>query len=90
MLTVYPSGTDRPMVRSVRAGPEFGFALEPAEAVAQALVEGIRADAIEVVRGGKEHAGMMDLNRSDPTAIDANFLSIKDAFEQGVKDHSAL
>lgn len=90
VLTVYPSGTDTPMVRSVRAGPELGFALEPTEAVAQAIVEGIKANAIDVVRGGDERAAMMDLNRRDPAAIDAHFLSVKEAFEQGVKDHSAL
>lgn len=33
VLTVYPGGTDTPMMKSNRAGPELGFSREPASAV---------------------------------------------------------
>lgn len=90
VLTVYPGGTDTPMMISNRAGPELGFTLEPAAAVAEAIVAGMEDDAIDVVRGGDARAGMIARNRSDPEALDQHFLSIKAGLEASVKDHSAL
>ncbi|OZI38095.1 oxidoreductase [Bordetella genomosp. 10] len=90
VLTAYPGGTDTPMMRSNRAGPELGFSREPAEAVAAAIVAGIETDAFEVIRGGEARAQMIALNRTDPAAVDARFLSLKSALEAAVKDHSAL
>jgi short-subunit dehydrogenase len=90
VLTAYPGGTDTPMMRSNRAGPELGFSREPAEAVAAAIIEGIETDAFEVIRGGETRAQMIALNRTDPAAVDAKFLSLKIALEEAVKDHSAL
>lgn len=90
VLTVYPSGTDTPMMATSKAGADIGFSLEPAEAVAAAIVGGIESEAIAVVRGGPDRQALIDLNRKDPQAVDARFLSIKAAFEQGVSSHKAL
>src|SRR5277367_6280249 len=90
VLTVYPGGTDTPMMKSNRAGPELGFAREPASAVAEAIIAGIRDDAFEVVRGGEERNKMIALNREDPAMIDQRFLGIKPALAEAVRDHSAL
>jgi short-subunit dehydrogenase len=90
VLTAYPGGTDTPMMKSNRAGPELGFSREPASAVADAIVEGIQANAREVIRGGEARAQMIALNRNDPAAVDARFLTLKPALEEAVKDHSAL
>jgi short-subunit dehydrogenase len=90
VLTAYPGGTDTPMMKSNRAGPELGFAREPASAVAEAIVEGIEADSLEVIRGGEARAQMVALNRDDPAAVDERFLGLKPALEDAVKDHSAL
>jgi short-subunit dehydrogenase len=90
VLTAYPGGTDTPMMKSNRAGPELGFAREPASAVAAAIVEGIENDAFEVIRGGEARAQMIALNRDNPAAIDERFLGLKPALEEAVKDHSAL
>ena len=90
VLTVYPSGTDTPMMKSNRAGPELGFSREPASAVAAAILEGIEANAFEVIRGGAARAQMIALNNENPAAIDERFLSLKAALEEAVKDHSAL
>jgi short-subunit dehydrogenase len=90
VLTVYPGGTDTPMMKSNRAGPELGFGREPASAVAEAIVAGIRADAFEVVRGGEARDKMIALNRNDPAAIDQRFLGIKPALAEAVRDHSSL
>jgi short-subunit dehydrogenase len=90
VLTVYPAGTDTPMMKTNRAGPELGFALEPPAAVADALVEGIESNAFEVIRGGETRARMIALNRESPAAIDERFLTLKPALEAAVKDHAAL
>jgi len=90
VLTAYPGGTDTPMMRSNRAGPELGFSREPASAVADAIVAGIEAQAFEVARGGEARAQMISLNRSNPAAVDERFLGLKAALEEAVKDHSAL
>ena len=74
VLTVYPGGTDTPMMRTNRAGPELGFGREPASAVASATIEGIEAGAFEVIRGGETRAQMISLNRDNPAAIDARML----------------
>jgi hypothetical protein len=63
---------------------------EPASAVAEAVVNGIAADAFEVIRGGETRAQMIALNRDNPAAIDDRFLGLKPALEEAIKDHSAL
>jgi short-subunit dehydrogenase len=90
VLTAYPSGTDTPMMRSNRAGPELGFTLEPADAVAKAIVDGIEANAFDVIRGGGARAQMIALNGENPAAVDERFLGLKRALELAVKDHAAL
>ena len=90
VLTPYPGGTDTPMMKSNRAGPELGFSREPASAVADAIVSGIEADAFEVIRGGEARAQMIALNRDNPAAVDERFLKLKPALEDAVKDHAAL
>jgi hypothetical protein len=90
VLTAYPSGTDTPMMKSNRAGPELGFGREPAADVAAAIVDGIEAGAFEVIRGGEARAQMVARNRDDPAAVDERFLGLKAALEHAVRDHSAL
>jgi uncharacterized oxidoreductase len=90
VLTVYPGGTDTPMMKSNRAGPDLGFSREPAAAVAEAIIRGIETEAFDVVRGGETRAQMIALNRDDPAAVDERFLGLKPALEEAVKDHSAL
>jgi short-subunit dehydrogenase len=90
VMTAYPAATDTPMMRSNRAGPELGFAREPSAAVADAFVEGIEADAFEVIRGGEARSQMIALNRDNPAALDERFRQLKPELEEAVKDHSAL
>jgi uncharacterized oxidoreductase len=90
VLTVYPSGTETPMMKSSRAGPELGFSREPAAAVAQAVVAAMQADEIEVIRGDQARAQMIDLNWNSPATLDERFASMKPGLEEAVKDHRAL
>jgi short-subunit dehydrogenase len=90
VLTAYPAGTETPMMRSNRAGPELGFSREPAAAVATAILDGIEGNAFEVIRGGETRDQMIALNRDNPLAIDERFRGLKAALEEAVRDHSAL
>jgi len=90
VMTAYPGATDTPMMATSQAGPEVGFNKESAAAVAAAIVDGIEAGAMEVVRGGEARAKMVALNRDDPAALDERFLGLKPALEAAVRNHDAL
>lgn len=77
VLTVYPGGTDTPMMKTNWAGPDLGFGR--ASAGAEATIEGIEADAFDVIRGGETRAQMIALNRDNPAAIDERMLRMKAA-----------
>ncbi len=90
VLTVFPGATDTPMMATSRADAGMGFALQPVAEVVGSIVAGIEANAFEVVRGGEVRAAMLELNRTDPAAVDARFLNLKPQLEAAVRDHSAL
>lgn len=90
VLTVYPSATDTPMMRTSHAGPELGFTRESAHDVADAIAAGIDDDAWEIIRGGEARSQMIALNRDNPAALDARFAGIKEALAEAVRDHTAL
>ncbi|MEW5249606.1 SDR family NAD(P)-dependent oxidoreductase [Microbulbifer sp. 2201CG32-9] len=90
VMTVFPGGTDTPMMKTSNAGPELGFTLEPVEAVAEAIVAGMEEDALTVIRGGEQRQEMIALNRTDPAKLDERFAGLKDTLADAVKDHTAL
>jgi len=90
VVTVFPGATDTPMMATSRADAGMGFALQPVAEVVGSIVAGIETNAFEVVRGGEVRAAMLELNRTDPAAVDARFLGLKPQLEAAVRDHSAL
>jgi uncharacterized oxidoreductase len=90
VLNVFPIATDTPMMASSKAGPELGFGREPAEAVAEAVMDGIATGAFDVIRGGEARAKIIALNRDDPEALDQRFLAMKPDLEEACRDHSKL
>jgi short-subunit dehydrogenase len=90
VMTVYPGATDTRMMSTSRADASMGFAVQPVEEVVASIVEGMEADAFEVVRGGETRRAMLAQNRDDPAAVDARFLALKPRLEEAVRDHSAL
>lgn len=90
VLTVYPGATDTPMMQSSKAGPELGMVREPAQAVADAIVQGIETNALQVVRGGEAREKMIILNREEPATLDRRFAEMKPALAAAVRNHSAL
>jgi short-subunit dehydrogenase len=90
VMTVYPGATDTRMMSSSRADASMGFAVQPVAEVVASIIEGMEADAFEVVRGGETRRAMLAQNRDDPAAVDARFLALKPRLEEAVRDHSAL
>lgn len=90
VLTVYPGATDTPMMTSNRAGPDLGFVREPASSVAQAIVQGMEVNALQVIRGGEVREAMIAQNRADPLVLDDKFTLLKPQLAEAVKDHLAL
>jgi short-subunit dehydrogenase len=77
VMTVYPGATDTRMMSSSRADASMGFAVQPVAEVVASIIEGMEADAFEVVRGGETRRAMLAQNRDDPAAVDARFLALK-------------
>lgn len=90
VMTVYPGATDTPMMESTEAGPELGFEYEPAEAVADALVEGLETKKIEVIRGGEARSAMIAANREHPQEVDAQLAQMKEALERATTNHRSI
>lgn len=90
VLTVYPSATRTPMMDSSKAGPEVGFDFESPEAVAEALVQALQTNALEVIRGGGTRKAMIEKNQAHPEEVDALLAQRKDALEEAVAEHSSL
>ena len=90
VLTVYPSGTDTPMMATSKAGPELGFVREAPEAVADALVAALEKGEAEIIRGGELRLAMIAANRDRPGDVDERFRSLKPQLEKAVADHRAL
>jgi short-subunit dehydrogenase len=88
VLTVFPTATDTPMMKTSGMNPPGGR--ESAADVARETVEAIAANRREVVRGDADRLAMVAMNKTDPAAVDAALHPKKDALERAVRDHSAL
>lgn len=90
VMTAFPGATATPMMRTSQAGPDLGFALEAPVEVARAIIDGIRVDALQVVRVNGTRASMIELNQKDPLALDGKLRVLKPKFEAAVRNHSTL
>lgn len=90
VLTVYPGATDTPMMATNKAGPELGFSRETPEAVAAAIVAGLEANALEVIRGGEVRLAMIATNRDKPQDVDECFRKLKPELEKAVAGHRSI
>ncbi len=90
VMTIHPAATDTPMMATNLAGADLGFMRETPEAVAEALVAGLEAGALEVVRGGEMRAAMLAANRNHPEMVDAQVQTMKARLEAAVAGHKAL
>lgn len=90
VMAVYPNATRTPMMDTTTAGPELGFDYEPPEAVAEAIIAGLREDAVEVVRDADRRAAMLEANRNRPAEVDARISRKKHLLEAAVANHRSM
>ncbi len=90
VMTIYPGATETPMMETNEAGPELGFAYESAEDVAEALVAGLEAGELEVVRGAEDRSAMTQMSREQPRRLDEQVAQMKGDLEAAVANHSSM
>ena len=90
VMTIYPGATETPMMETNEAGPELGFEYESAESVAEALVSGLEAGELEIVRGAEDRSAMTQMSREQPRELDEQVASMKGDLEAAVTDHSSM
>jgi uncharacterized oxidoreductase len=90
VMTVYPGPTETPMMESSEAGPELGIEYEPPEDVAEALVAGLEAGELEIVRGAEDRSALTQMSREQPRELDEQVAQIKGDLEKAVANHRSL
>lgn len=90
VMTIYPGATETPMMESNEGGPELGFEYESPEDVAEALVAGLEAGELEVVRGAEDRSAMTQMSREQPRELDEQVAQMKDELESAVADHRSM
>ncbi|WP_111747175.1 SDR family NAD(P)-dependent oxidoreductase [Salinisphaera orenii] len=90
VMTVYPGATDTPMMESAGLGDEAGFAYDTPEAVAKALLDGLQANELTVVRADENSQGMLDANRQSPRELDEQIRQMKPKLEKAVEQHRSM
>ncbi len=90
VMTIYPGATETPMMDSNEAGPDLGFQYESAEDVADALVAGLEAGELEVVRGAEDRSAMTQMTRENPRELDEQVAQMKGDLEKAVANHSSM
>jgi len=89
VMTVYPGATDTAMMESAGLG-EAGFSYDTPQAVAEALVEGLKADQLSVVRADDDSQSMIDTNQQNPRKLDAQIQEMKPKLEEAVAQHRSM
>lgn len=90
VMTVFPGATDTPMMETAGLGDKAGFAYDTPEAVAQALLEGLEADHLTVVRADYNSQGMLDANQQNPSQLDQQIREMKPKLEEAVANHRSM
>ena len=90
VMTVYPGATDTPMMETNEGGPDLGFEYESPEDVAGALVAGLEAGELEVVRGAEDRSAMTRMTRENPRDLDEQVSQMKGDLEKAVSSHSSM
>jgi uncharacterized oxidoreductase len=78
------------MMESNEGGPELGFEYESPEDVAEALVAGLEAGELEVVRGAEDRSAMTQMTREQPQELDEQVAQMKDELEKAVANHRSM
>lgn len=90
VMTVYPVATDTPMMETADQGSGNSSDYDSPEAVAEALVAGLEADDIAVVRGGDDFADLVATNHDDPHQADSQIDTMKAGLKARAAHHRSM
>lgn len=85
VMTVYPSATDTPMMKTAKMGK-----MDTPEEVAKAAVEGLLDKEINVILGGKEREEQVKMNFLEPRKMDEFAAASFDALKERTEHHRAM
>jgi uncharacterized oxidoreductase len=90
VMTVYPGATDTPMMKTAKSEAGNDADYETPEAVAEALVAGLEADDISVIRGGDDFAALVQTNQRDPRQADRQIEERKAGLKARAAKHRSM
>lgn len=90
VMTVYPVATDTPMMETAEPDPGNRSDYDSPEAVAEALVAGLEAGDIAVVRGGDDFAALVAKNHDHPRQADSQIDTKKAGLKARAEDHRSM
>ena len=85
VMTVYPSATDTPMMKTAEVGD-----MDSPEEVARVSVEGLLNQEINVILGGKEREEQIKINFLQPKMIDQFAVANFEGLRERTKSHRAM
>lgn len=85
VMTVYPSATDTPMMKTAKVG-----AMDSPEDVAKAAVEGLLKKEINVIMGGQQREEQIRMNFLEPKKIDEFAVAQFDALRERTQHHRSM
>lgn len=90
VATAYPGATATPMMDTNAAGEDIGFGRRSVDEVADAIVDGLREDLIEINTALPSRRAMQELNRTDPGAVDEKLAPLLPKLRQAVFEHRSM
>lgn len=90
VMTVFPGATDTPMMETAGLRDKAGFDYDTPQGVAKALIEGLEAGELAVVRADETSQGMIDANRQSPRDLDVQIREMKPKLAQAVAHHRSM
>lgn len=90
VMAVFPGATDTPMMESAGLRDKAGFEYDTPQGVAKALVEGLEAGELAVVRADDNSQAMIDANRDAPRDLDDQIREMKPKLAEAVAAHRSM
>ncbi|WP_017731346.1 SDR family NAD(P)-dependent oxidoreductase [Nafulsella turpanensis] len=85
VMTVYPSATDTPMMKTAKMGQ-----MDSPEEVAKVSVKGLLNEKMNVILGGPEREEQIKINFLEPEKIDQFAIANYEGLREGTKNHRAM
>lgn len=85
VMTIFPTSTDTPMMETARTGD-----MDSPQKVAQASIEGLRNEEIEVIMGGQQRLEDIKTNVNDPLRMDGKVNGLYESIRIRAEQHRSM